>query len=921
MNPSVPDGSGHDESEEMVVAARSSQQQNTPPASAPPAPLPKCFCNWKHCRTYQKAFREFKHPLYNGVIKLKFYENDPRSMALKASIDRTLSVESSKRNDWKEVGPGAMPSHGSVTAMEKNEPKQADRYCRYYVARHHFTEPHMKHYLSDRRAWNWNEPLPTNQAERLLHHLEDGDVYGDEGPSSSSGTSGDETETRYVQTPNVPKESVRELLKSLRDENGRQRRNKSGGEPANPNNNNNVVGTTPRANGSPGGEQSSSLLSPKQPQRKKALQREDLPKASLTPHDQHENSYENLKAPLSTHSKVSVGGNSRARTQKRNNISGGNNNNNSNSTHKTAKSTITKGSNDEIVIDSEDYDDSDEEDDEDEDVRETDRYPSNDNGKGPRTRTYTSTKSKRKLTKEDEYSVGTSTTAVLLARKEEENHKLREDLDDCKSQITMLQNIVEQLKNHLDLDNGGEAEKAGGSKTLKKSNNTAKPNKNENKKDEFFSSRPDDDEENYHYNLEKEAEEEFSSEQEGDYSEDEAISRKYGYATVTVPRRQNGHEQPRNRRQSIRRGSIHSRRSIVSRSSRHHSRRGSMRGDDGASVMSRQSLQSISVSIKSLPREIELMDDEDDEDEDYTRGNKDDSSYFDDTRSLGSRSAASRVSRRSFVSGSRIRNRKSIARSANGSRTRRGKSNRSAVPHEIDLSGDELENLDVTQENASTDTLFVKDRQIVDPYGEKGVYTGALSKSTCMPNGKGRLEYEKESRWYEGDWIHGRWTGYGRLSNGDGDFYEGGLKNDHKHGTGVMKFADGRVFEGEYIRGQMIQGKMTYQDGSVYGGSWVDGMRHGRGKCIFVDGSEYAGEFREGNFHGHGKMTWNDGGWYVGNWSNGEMDGRGKEVRPDGSLRHDGEWSGGQPIRSASDSRRRRQQQQPTAGSDERDQL
>ena len=343
-------------------------------------------------------------------------------------------------------------------------------------------------------------------------------------------------------------------------------------------------------------------------------------------------------------------------------------------------------------------------------------------------------------------------------------------------------------------------------------------------------------------------------------------------------------------------------------------------GDDAASIMSRQSLQSISVSIKSLPREIELMDDDDDE---YARGNKDDGSFFDDNRSLGSRSAASRVSRRSLVSGSRIRNRKSAVRAGNGSvnanRGRKGgkPSSRGAVPQEIDLSGDELENPDVTHANVSTDTLFVKEKQIVDPYGEKGVYTGALSKSTCMPNGKGRLEYEKESRWYEGDWIHGRWTGYGRLSNGDGDFYEGGLKNDHKHGTGIMRFADGRVFEGEYIRGQMIEGKMTYQDGSVYGGSWVDGMRHGRGKCIFVDGSEYEGEFREGNFHGHGKMSWNDGGWYVGNWSNGEMDGQGKEVRPDGSLRHDGEWSGGQPIRSASENRRRRQQQLAAAGTEE----
>merc|ERR1712241_698072 len=102
-------------------------------------------------------------------------------------------------------------------------------------------------------------------------------------------------------------------------------------------------------------------------------------------------------------------------------------------------------------------------------------------------------------------------------------------------------------------------------------------------------------------------------------------------------------------------------------------------------------------------------------------------------------------------------------------------------------------------------------------------------------------------------------------------------------------------FEGEFFRGQMIQGQMTYQDGSLYNGSWVDGMRHGRGKCIFVDGSEYEGDFRKGKFHGHGKMTWNDRGWYVGNWCEGEIHGRGKEVRPDGSLRHDGEWERGQP--------------------------
>ena len=93
---------------------------------------------------------------------------------------------------------------------------------------------------------------------------------------------------------------------------------------------------------------------------------------------------------------------------------------------------------------------------------------------------------------------------------------------------------------------------------------------------------------------------------------------------------------------------------------------------------------------------------------------------------------------------------------------------------------------------------------------------------------------------------------------------------------------------------------MKYQDRSVYGGSWVCSMRHGRGKYIFVDGSEYEGEFREGNFHGHGKMTWNDEGWYIGEWCDGKMHGKGKEIRPDGSLRHDGEWSRSRPIRNKS---------------------
>jgi hypothetical protein len=193
------------------------------------------------------------------------------------------------------------------------------------------------------------------------------------------------------------------------------------------------------------------------------------------------------------------------------------------------------------------------------------------------------------------------------------------------------------------------------------------------------------------------------------------------------------------------------------------------------------------------------------------------------------------------------------------------------------------------------DTILVTNEPIVDLHGEQGVYTGSLSKSSRMPHGKGRMDYDiVKGQWYEGEWIHGHWSGYGRLSNGEGDLYEGQLQNDNKHGKGVMRFADGRIFEGEYRDGEMFQGKMTYQDGSFYEGSWVDGMRHGPCQCKFADGSEYQGEFRHGQMEGYGKMTWYDGSWYEGEWQDGVMHGRGKEILADGSLRHDGEWIRGQ---------------------------
>jgi hypothetical protein len=50
----------------------------------------------------------------------------------------------------------------------------------------------------------------------------------------------------------------------------------------------------------------------------------------------------------------------------------------------------------------------------------------------------------------------------------------------------------------------------------------------------------------------------------------------------------------------------------------------------------------------------------------------------------------------------------------------------------------------------------VKHQSLLDPYGDRGVYTGTVLRSTGMPHGMGRMIYEDDGRTYEGDWRHGK---------------------------------------------------------------------------------------------------------------------------------------------------------------------
>ena len=233
-----------------------------------------------------------------------------------------------------------------------------------------------------------------------------------------------------------------------------------------------------------------------------------------------------------------------------------------------------------------------------------------------------------------------------------------------------------------------------------------------------------------------------------------------------------------------------------------------------------------------------------------------------------------------------------------------------ALPRELTISNHSRHYLFDEDENSSessdeeeelSETYEVKKMEFIDAYNSRGIYSGTVQRATQMPHGKGKMVYHRGGRvggrYYDGDWHVGHWHGKGVLRDAGGDIYEGAFVNDLREGIGTIQFTDGRIFQGIFREDEASNGTMSYIDGAQYEGELHHGNRHGFGVYQFSDGSYYKGDSVMNLFEGRGKMTWSDGGWYEGDWSKGEIHGFGKEYRPDGSLRHDGRWIKGVPIR------------------------
>jgi hypothetical protein len=104
--------------------------------------------------------------------------------------------------------------------------------------------------------------------------------------------------------------------------------------------------------------------------------------------------------------------------------------------------------------------------------------------------------------------------------------------------------------------------------------------------------------------------------------------------------------------------------------------------------------------------------------------------------------------------------------------------------------------------------------------------------------------------------------------------------------SGKITYPDGRVREGTYLQGQQIgMGSLAWPDGRRYEGMFVDGRSTGPGVYVDAAGNRFAGMFRPGaRLYGIGTRKSPDGSVLVGEFIDGKPSGRMVLVKPDGKA-------------------------------------
>jgi len=152
---------------------------------------------------------------------------------------------------------------------------------------------------------------------------------------------------------------------------------------------------------------------------------------------------------------------------------------------------------------------------------------------------------------------------------------------------------------------------------------------------------------------------------------------------------------------------------------------------------------------------------------------------------------------------------------------------------------------------------------------------------------------------YEGDYyVIGGYlaflNGKGKMTYVNGDIYEGDWVDNKRNGKGKYTYFDNdsvKEYEGDWADDERTgKGKETLFNGDIYEGDFVDGERNGKGKYTSAEnGYVIEGDFKNGEPNGKVKETFKSGNVYEGDFVNGKRNGNGKMTYADGSV-YEGEW-------------------------------
>jgi hypothetical protein len=138
---------------------------------------------------------------------------------------------------------------------------------------------------------------------------------------------------------------------------------------------------------------------------------------------------------------------------------------------------------------------------------------------------------------------------------------------------------------------------------------------------------------------------------------------------------------------------------------------------------------------------------------------------------------------------------------------------------------------------------------------EEGIWNYGEMEPKPVIIGPGKAKFEWNDRTYVGAYVNGKRTGKGKLTTLNGEVYEGDFVDGQRHGKGKLTWESGGggYYEGEFANNQLIygKGKVTSFTGDVYTGEFKGGLKHGKGKMIYADGKIEEGNWERGQFKGN----------------------------------------------------------------------